>query len=160
MIHLIEHVRAFTIFTIAHNPPCLPYALFQPLSSWGKSVGSSFWTARKIPAKSHFCKRFVVFLNPRANRRNIVGCYMLPPLIVPTMQTSVHCEPQSLPSKLESTTYLLWLVEASLHTMVVQSVSNYPVTKKILNFTRQKNITFCLLLTDLLQCLIKHTCVP
>ena len=76
------------------------------------------------------------------------------------MQTSVHCEPQSLPSKLESTTYLLWLVEASLHTMVVQSVSNYPVTKKILNFTRQKNITFCLLLTNLLQCLIKHTCVP
>ena len=69
------------------------------------------------------------------------------------MQTSVHCEPQSLPSKLESTTYLLWLVEASLHTMVVQSVSNYPVTKKILNFTS-------LLLTDLLQCLIKHTCVP
>ena len=58
------------------------------------------------------------------------------------MQTSVHCEPQSLPSKLESTTYLLWLVEASLHTMVVQSVSNYPVTKKILNFTRQKNINF------------------
>ena len=33
MIHLIEHARAFTIFTIAHNPPCLPYALFQPLSS-------------------------------------------------------------------------------------------------------------------------------
>ena len=58
------------------------------------------------------------------------------------MQTSAHCEPQSLPSKLESTTYLLWLVEASLHTMVVQSVSNYPVAKKILNFTRQKNITF------------------
>ena len=59
------------------------------------------------------------------------------------MQTSVHCEPQSLPSKLESTTYLLWLVEASLHTMVVQSVSNYPVTKKILNFTKQKNIFVC-----------------
>ena len=26
MIHLKEHVRVFTIFRIAHNPPCLPYA--------------------------------------------------------------------------------------------------------------------------------------
>ena len=54
------------------------------------------------------------------------------------MQTSAHCEPQSLPSKLESTTYLLWLVEASLHTMVVQSVSNYPVTQKNLEFYQAK----------------------
>ena len=58
------------------------------------------------------------------------------------MQTSAHCEPQSLPSKLESTTYLLWLVEASLHTMVVQSVSNYPVTQKNLEFYQAKKYYF------------------
>jgi len=58
----------------------------------------------------------------------------------PCKLLSVVRDPQSHSSKLESTTYLLWLVEASLHTMAVQSVSSYPITKRNLEFYRAKKI--------------------
>ena len=73
---------------------------------------------------------------------NNVGSCLLRPFARSFIAWPVSCGPQSHPSILESTAYLLWLVEASLHTMVVQSVSNYPIAKRNLEFYQAKKYYF------------------